>query len=304
MLQTCLINYIFQFINICENKSDTTKHIRCAKATIHVKRIVFLGLGTLGTQSLLLWKEYANPIELVLVDRDIVSAENIDRQTLYHDDDIGLPKPIAAQQRLQTKHKTSIIAEDITAQNVHLLQGSIIIDGTDNLLTRHVASAYAHNNDIPFVYGGAVARQGAAALFCKQTCWFQDIFRKKIDNEDCATVGIDIDVAKQVAQWQYTIGHDALTGTYSNTMFMTEGNLQLPNKGALPSLHTTADKNIMKLCGRDLYQAWVDEALAKKIVGNSAFIEGKTYTMFKNGRVLVRAKSIDEAKQHIVKITE
>ncbi len=133
-------------------------------------RVVIVGLGALGgvTADLL---ARAGIGRLRLVDRDVVEETNLQRQTLYTEDDIDRTKVEAAASRLRAVNgsiEIEGVAKDVHAASVaDVVRGTdLIVDGTDNLETRHLLNEAALDARVPFVYGGAVGTSGMVFALC------------------------------------------------------------------------------------------------------------------------------------------
>lgn len=130
-------------------------------------KVVIIGLGALGTV-------IANNLcragvgHLRLIDRDFVELGNLQRQTLFDEQDARerLPKVIAAAAKLRTINSEIEIEPlivDVTPRNVErLLAGcDLVLDGTDNLETRFLLNDACLKLNLPWVYGGALGAAGS-----------------------------------------------------------------------------------------------------------------------------------------------
>ena len=133
-------------------------------------RAVFIGLGALGTFSAELCAR-AGIGSLVLVDRDFVEASNLQRQILFDERDAAehLPKAVAAERKLRAINSEINIRSlvlDANASNMeHLVRtASVVVDGTDNFETRFLINDTCVKLKIPWVYGAAVAGEGATMV--------------------------------------------------------------------------------------------------------------------------------------------
>ena len=130
--------------------------------------IVILGCGALGTvQAEALCR--AGVGQLRIVDRDFVEESNLQRQTLFTEDDARsvLPKAVAAQRRLgevNSEVRVEALVADIHSNNIeNLVQGAAcILDATDNFETRFLINDAAIKHRIPWVYGAAVGSYGVS----------------------------------------------------------------------------------------------------------------------------------------------
>lgn len=121
-----------------------------------------IGLGGLGgglTQQL----ARLGVKRLVLIDRDVVSVENLSHQALFTDDDAvqALPKAIAAAAAVRAINPDVEAAPHITELTRHnireLLAGAeLLFDGLDNYYARFLLNDFAHAASVPYFYAGVV----------------------------------------------------------------------------------------------------------------------------------------------------
>ncbi len=126
--------------------------------------VAVVGLGALGTVSSTLLAR-AGVGNLLLVDRDVVELNNLQRQLIYSEEHVGESKAAIAYHELKKVNSDIDIegmAIDINHQNVErLLKGTdVVVDGTDNMETRFLLNDYCVKNSIPFIYGGSIATYG------------------------------------------------------------------------------------------------------------------------------------------------
>ena len=126
--------------------------------------VAVVGLGALGTVSSSLLAR-AGVGRLLLVDRDVIELNNLQRQLIYNEEHIGESKAAIAYKELKKVNSDVDItglAIDLNHQNVgRLLKGTdVVVDGTDNMETRFLLNDYCVKNDIPFIYGGSIATYG------------------------------------------------------------------------------------------------------------------------------------------------
>ena len=100
-----------------------------------------------------------------LIDRDTVDLSNLQRQVLYGEPEIGIPKAEAATKRLRSVNSgidLEAMAKDVNPGTIGALLGDtgIIMDGTDNIRTRFLINDFAVLRGIPWVYSGAVGTGG------------------------------------------------------------------------------------------------------------------------------------------------
>jgi len=102
---------------------------------------------------------------LLLVDRDVVELSNLQRQLLFSEKDIGLPKAQVAAAHLREINSGIHIdfhSEDVDSTNIEAIihDCTLVMDGTDNLLTRMRINDACVKHRIPWVYAGVMQTFG------------------------------------------------------------------------------------------------------------------------------------------------
>lgn len=99
-----------------------------------------------------------------LIDRDLPELSNLQRQVLFSEADVeaGLPKAEAGRRRLLAVNSSvsveACVADLGPGNALGLLEGvQVVLDGTDNFLTRFVLNDACLELGIPWVYCGVVA---------------------------------------------------------------------------------------------------------------------------------------------------
>lgn len=129
-------------------------------------RALIVGCGALGSaQAEALAR--AGVGHLRIVDRDFVEESNLQRQTMFTEQDARerLPKAIACTRRI-AQINSEITAEaqvvDARGANIeHLIsECDIVLDGTDNFSTRYLINDACVKHNVNWVYGAAVGSYG------------------------------------------------------------------------------------------------------------------------------------------------
>jgi len=123
------------------------------------KTAVLVGCGALGcTSANLLVRSGIKCLKIV--DRDFIEESNLQRQSLFDEEDINknLPKAVAAQKKLQkvnSQIQVEAIVVDLNPSNIGtvLENTDVVIDGTDNFETRFLINDYCVKHGIPWIYG-------------------------------------------------------------------------------------------------------------------------------------------------------
>ncbi len=189
------------------------------------KTAVLIGCGALGCTSANLLIRSGIQF-LKIVDRDYIEESNLQRQSLFDEDDIrkNLPKAVAAQRKLQKVNSEiqieSVIA-DLNPSNIDciLRNTHVVIDGTDNFETRFLINDYCVKNGIPWIYGACIGSTGLTMniIPSKTPC-----LRCILENippfgttETCDTDGIIAPIASLIASVQVAEALKMLTDNLS-----------------------------------------------------------------------------------------
>ncbi len=186
--------------------------------------VAVLGCGALGTASAEMLAR-GGIGGLILIDRDFVEESNLQRQSLFSEEDArqGLPKAVAARQALQklnSEVEVTAWVRDLDGANIaSSTEGCrILIDGTDNFETRFLINDFAVNRQIPWIYGAALGSFGVALAIdpkagsaCLQ-CLMEELPLAG-SVETCETVGILATAIHAVASFQVAEALRFLSGT-------------------------------------------------------------------------------------------
>jgi molybdopterin-synthase adenylyltransferase len=162
-------------------------------------RVAVVGCGATGSALVSLLAR-AGVGTLRIIDRDYVEPSNLQRQSLFDENDAAesLPKAIAAERKIAAFNSAIRIearVQDAEPGNINkLLDGiDVIIDGTDNYETRYLINDYAVKNSLPWIYAAAVGSYGVTMNIVPGTtaclaCIFPETPRGMV--ETCETSGI------------------------------------------------------------------------------------------------------------------
>ena len=118
------------------------------------KKVLVIGAGALGSSILTLLAR--NGINLGIVDKDIVKKENLIRQILYDENDIGKKKVIVAKEKLSkiNSHINIEIYDTWFDENsFNISKGyDILVGSTDNLKSRLIINEASIYYNIPSIY--------------------------------------------------------------------------------------------------------------------------------------------------------
>ena len=132
--------------------------------------VAIVGCGALGSlQAEVLTR--AGVGKIILIDRDFVEHSNLQRQSLFDENDADqvVPKAIAAAKHLAEINKDVEVVPhvaDLSSDNLDLLKNTdLILDGTDNFQVRFLLNDYSWKQNVPWIYGACVGSTGTASAF-------------------------------------------------------------------------------------------------------------------------------------------
>ncbi len=129
-------------------------------------KVFIAGAGGLGS-SISIYLAVAGVGKLRMVDNDIVTLDNLNRQILHWGNDIGKKKLESAEEKLKkinSNAEVEVISETIDKDNVTDLVGDcdMIVDAMDNFAARYVLNKTALIRKIPFFHGAVNGFYGQA----------------------------------------------------------------------------------------------------------------------------------------------
>tara|TARA_A200000113_G_scaffold166529_2_gene151216 strand:- start:627 stop:1448 length:822 start_codon:yes stop_codon:yes gene_type:complete len=168
-------------------------------------RVLVIGAGGLGA-SLLAYLAAAGVGSISIIDDDMVSLSNLQRQVLFNHEDIGQPKAICAAKflaKLNPDCKVTPIEARLTADNAQTLIDAhdVVADGCDNFATRFLVNDACYFAGKPLVSAAVGRFDGQLTTFkaymkdtngipypCYRSLVPDNIRAEEAD--DCATTGI------------------------------------------------------------------------------------------------------------------
>lgn len=161
-----------------EEKERYSRHLRIpgfgedVQLKLRNSSILVIGVGGLGSPALL-YLAAAGVGRLGIADFDRIERHNLQRQILFSDDDVGLPKVEVAKKRLQALNPyTEIVLheEGINPANARdvLSRYDVIVDGSDNFDTRYLVNDASFFEKKPLVYGSVFRMEGQVMVLNDQ----------------------------------------------------------------------------------------------------------------------------------------
>jgi molybdopterin/thiamine biosynthesis adenylyltransferase len=167
--------------------------------------VALVGVGALGGPAAM-YLTAAGIGQLTLIDDDVVSLSNLQRQVLFGARDVGEPKTDVARRELTAMNPGIRIAtkpQRLTTANARdLLAGAhLVVDGSDSFTTRFHVNAACYDLGLPLV-SGAVGRWSAQVSVFKAgltkgrpakdrlPCYRCLVSEMPETEETCAAVGV------------------------------------------------------------------------------------------------------------------
>lgn len=132
-------------------------------------KVLIVGVGGLGSP-IALYLAGAGVGCIGLVDNDVVSISNLQRQVLYSEKELGESKVVCAAQRLSSLNSEITInpypirLTEINARDM-ISQYDIVVDGCDNFATRYIIDDACNELGKPYVYGAISGFEGQVSVF-------------------------------------------------------------------------------------------------------------------------------------------
>ncbi|HEX8475451.1 MAG TPA: ThiF family adenylyltransferase [Pyrinomonadaceae bacterium] len=252
------------------------------QAKLMASRALVVGCGALGSaQAEALAR--AGVGRLRIVDRDFVEASNLQRQTMFTEQDARerLPKAVAAARRIaEINSDVEVEAEvtDVTNANVErLIEGcDVVLDGTDNFTTRYLINDACVKHDTAWIYGAAVGSYGVTLTVRPRLspclrCLFPET-PAAASAPTCDTAGVIMPIISIVAAVQVAEALKLLTGqterlhnslmqfdVWQNEWRRLSAGQRAPDcatcaQGRYETLEAEAGDFLTVLCGRDAVQ--------------------------------------------------
>ncbi len=177
---------------------------------LRAARVLVVGCGALGS-ALAETMTRAGVGSLTVVDRDCVEASNLQRQSLFDEDDAAQARAKAAAAEVRLRRLNADVAvrglvADLDAALAARLvaEADLVLDGTDNFETRYVLNDVCLRAGVPWVYGACVAAHGVvlAVRPGRTPCLRCVLGERPQPGETCDTSGVIAPIVQIVAGLQ------------------------------------------------------------------------------------------------------
>ncbi len=131
--------------------------------------VLVVGAGGLGSP-VLMYLAAAGVGHLTIIDNDLVTLSNLQRQVIHTTPMVGVAKVDSAGERLlqlNPEIDVTLIAKRLEAANAETVFDGhqVVVDCTDNLETRLLINETCTRLSMPFVYGAVFEYEGQVSVF-------------------------------------------------------------------------------------------------------------------------------------------
>ncbi len=162
-------------------------------------RALIIGLGGLGSP-VAMYLAASGIGELILCDNDNVDLTNLQRQAIHNSETVGMPKVQSATKaiaKINPEINVVAIQEYVDEERLQKLvtEADVVIDASDNFVTRHAINQVCVTHRKPLVSGAAIRFNGQVSVFdlsSSASPCYHCLFSKDGSNEDmhCAIMGV------------------------------------------------------------------------------------------------------------------
>jgi len=170
-----------------EEKERYDRHVRIPDFGVEKQlklksaRVLVIGAGGLGCP-VIQYLVAAGIGKLTLVDGDVVSRSNLQRQILFTEAEIGQSKAEIAARKMQQLNSAAnikvynqFLTDELAAQL--LPEHDVVVGCTDNYNSRYCIDHYSKKFNIPFVHGAIREFEGQLSVFnYKGSGSYSDLF--------------------------------------------------------------------------------------------------------------------------------
>ena len=287
--------------------------------------VTILGLGAIGSKSAELLAR-AGIGSLTLIDRDIIEESNLQRQSLFTEQDINSPKALVAKSHLEKINSATKIKayfKDVNHKNIEeYIKSNLVLDCTDNMQTRFLLNEFCFKKNISWIYTAIIESTGMLFNIVPKktpclTCIFNEI-NQPLDS--CDVSGVINTIASLASSLQTTeaLKHITNKATTKELLYFDVWKnkiqkIKVKKQSNCPTCNSnfsyiTGEKmnEAIGLCGTNSYQLYgpklnlneVAKKLEKidRVIINDYCLLFKELTVFNDGRTLIKAQTPGKAR--------
>ncbi|MEM0017599.1 MAG: HesA/MoeB/ThiF family protein [Candidatus Korarchaeum sp.] len=173
------------------------------QAKLRKSLVAIVGAGGIGSP-LSLYLASAG-VNLRIIDGDLVSLNNLHRQIIYGEDDIGLPKALVAEREIRRRNsdvEVEGVPKRLDENNVKdlLKDANLVMDASDNFKVRYIINDYCVRENIPFVYSAINGFYFAVSFIIpRRTACLRCLFPSVEDSGPVPVIGMTPAVVASIA---------------------------------------------------------------------------------------------------------
>lgn len=172
------------------------------QAKLRKSLVAIVGAGGIGSP-LSLYLASAG-VNLRIIDGDLVSLNNLHRQIIYGEDDIGLPKALVAEREIRRRNsdvEVEGVPKRLDENNIDLLKDvNLVMDASDNFKVRYIINDYCVRENIPFVYSAINGFYFAVSFIIpRRTACLRCLFPSVEDSGPVPVIGMTPAVVASIA---------------------------------------------------------------------------------------------------------
>lgn len=297
---------------------------KTGQGTLQASTILIVGVGAIGTYA----AEIAARMgfgRLILVDRDFVELSNLQRQTLFTEQDAMQKeaKAWAAAKALRAINRDiqiDFLVDDANRQSLLPYAGNVdaVLDCTDNFATRRFLNQWCLEQRVPWVFASCAGTfANVMPIIPGETACLHCLMEKMplFNETSCDIIGVHGALIPMLAGLQVSLLTKLLLGERSTKYYQMDnwemtfqafGVTRNPDCAVCvrgEKSETVFSKQPVLLCGRDTVQFQIGSAIdfseLATVLRNQDIIfqtnrfvltfhfQGYDFTVFQNGRVLV-----------------
>lgn len=154
----------------------------CGQRRLLQSSVLVVGAGGLGSP-VAMYLAAAGVGHLGIIDPDVVSLDNLQRQVLYNEHDLGKSKAVVASHRLQACNSEIRISgmdfalDQYNAADI-IQRYDIVVDCCDNFETRHLLDKQCLLLKKTYIYGAIQGFEGQVSVFdpFQSSCRYHDLY--------------------------------------------------------------------------------------------------------------------------------
>lgn len=134
---------------------------------------------------------------IAVIDGDSVSLSNLQRQIIHSSDDIGMPKPLSAADKIRRLNPAvevrpiCCMLDDDNAADI-LQQYDVVLDCSDNYATRRLVSDTCRSLSKPLCFAALSRFEGQIMTFMPGAAYYTDVFpvSPTDDQQECRSCAV------------------------------------------------------------------------------------------------------------------